>query len=180
MPTVPDDEKVYDTEESLAVKRRKDGRFAPGSSGNRSGRHRKFHEVEAALWSNEADRVCEVVEMLRTKALEEHDVDAARLYLDRILGKLTARTQDRPHPTIAPVTAEEVRDGVLRLLGAEVASLTAASKTRTLTTDELGAFAALARIVLVAGRDERAASDAAVEKMTDEELAAAAQALLAK
>ena len=180
MPTVPDNEKIYDTAESLAPKRRKDGTFLPGSTANRSGRHRKFHEVEAALWSQEADKVCGVVEMLRCKALEERDVDAARLYLDRVLGKLTTRTQDRPAAAATPITAEEVRDGVLRLLGAEVASFTAARQERALTTDELGAFAALARIVIVAGKEERAAGECAVERMSDEELAQAAQALIGR
>ena len=64
------------------------GRFAPGASGNPGGRPKRLLDLEAALQeAHDAPRVLEVIDMLRERALRG-DVQAAKAYLDRVVGPL--------------------------------------------------------------------------------------------
>jgi hypothetical protein len=76
-------------------KRGPEGRFIPGVSGNPGGRSKRLHNLESALQeAHDAPRVLEVVEKLRELALAG-DVQAAKLYLDRVAGPVKANDEER-------------------------------------------------------------------------------------
>jgi len=71
-----------------------EGRFRPGVSGNPGGRPKGLRVLEEALEeSRDADHVLAVVDQLRTLALEG-DVQAARVYLDRMLGPVRQKVEE--------------------------------------------------------------------------------------
>ncbi len=67
--------------------------FPKGTSGNPGGRPQKLRSLEAALQeAHDAPKVLAVVEKLRTMAVGG-DVQAARLYLDRVMGPIRANEE---------------------------------------------------------------------------------------
>ena len=69
--------------------------FPKGVSGNPGGRPRRLLNLEAALVeAHDTPRVLEVVDKLREMALGG-DVQAARVYLDRVAGPVKANDEER-------------------------------------------------------------------------------------
>jgi len=75
--------------------RNSDGRFAIGVSGNPGGRPKRLHNLEVALAeAHDAPKVLEVVEKLRALAIAG-DVQAAKVYLDRVAGPVRSNDEER-------------------------------------------------------------------------------------
>src|SRR5690349_20611310 len=71
------------------------GRFLSGASGNPGGRPKRLHNLEEALVAaHDAPKVLEVIEKLRELAVVG-DVQAAKLYLDRVAGPVKANDEER-------------------------------------------------------------------------------------
>jgi hypothetical protein len=70
------------------------GRFRPGASGNPGGRPRKLHEFHAAIDAahGSAEQVIAVLDVIHARALRG-DLQAAKLYLERVMGPARVPSQ---------------------------------------------------------------------------------------
>jgi len=85
------------------------GRFSPGVSGNPSGRPKGSGTLARAIrQAYGRDRVLEILEVLRGKALEG-DTTAARLYLDRVAGPVAGESPFAPGKTTALPSLDAAR-----------------------------------------------------------------------
>ena len=79
----------------VRIKRSVDGRFPSAVSGNPGGRPKRLENLEIALaGAHDAPKVLEVVEKLRELAIAG-DVQAARVYLDRVGGPVRPNDDER-------------------------------------------------------------------------------------
>lgn len=88
------------------------GRFAPGVSGNPGGRPKRLLAIETALHeAHDAAKVLAVIDRLHGMAVRGN-VQAARLYLDRVVGPvrdealIDAKAQQRLEQMIADARAQ--------------------------------------------------------------------------
>lgn len=152
-------------------------RFTKGQSGNPGGKVRALLEIEAAIWSQEAGRVCEAVDKLYHLAFDDEGNPAfAALYFDRVLGKAKVKPLDRPIIGALPSSAAQLTSEVVALLAGEVRSLSEASKVRSLAPEEMGVLVSVVSILIKATTQEREHSQEDAAKMTTEELAREARA----
>ena len=130
-----------------------EGRFRPGATGNAGGRPHKLRELESAIEEAHAGpKVLAVIEKLHDLAVGG-DVNAAKVYLDRVLGPLRPRSDVLPPPIATTLTAERIQTAVRGLLAGQVLALAQKAQAGGLTDPELSVLKETAKSVREADRD---------------------------
>lgn len=134
--------------------RRGPGRpFPKGTSGNPGGRPRRVRELEAAIEEAHAGpKALEVIDKLRDLALGG-DVQAAKAYLDRVLGPARARADVLPIPTSDKRSLEKILTSARGLLAGQVAALEQKARDEGLTEAELSTVTEAVKAIRAADQD---------------------------
>lgn len=156
--------------------------FAPGKSGNPSGGRKRTSDFARELFFANEEQAKRIIAALGKKAEEDGDTDAARVYLDRVLGKPTEQRHDEQavKSNGPPMTAEQARDAAIALMGQDLLQLAATANRRPLTDAERGTVAKYSQTLVLAGKVEGQEVNEALAKLSDVELAKLAQEKAAK
>lgn len=127
--------------------------FPKGRSGNPGGRPRRLRELESAIEEKYVGpKTLEVIDKLYGLALAG-DVQAARLFLDRVLGTVRPRPEVLPSPVPSSQTAELLQTSVRGVLAGQLAALEEKAENEGLTAAELSILTVASKAVLAADRD---------------------------
>jgi hypothetical protein len=153
----------------VPANRTEQGRFPAGVSGNPSGRPKVIAALEAKIRETHGPGVVDVLAKVREMALAG-DVNAARVFLDRVMGpaKAPSEPQALPSPAKPPepsdplaTPAEALLARLLELVSRQVAALEAKADTEGLTAEESAMLDVHLRTVAAAARGEDGIQEAA-------------------
>jgi len=121
--------------------------FPKGTSGNPGGRPRKFKALELAIEEAHAGpKALAVLDKLHELALGG-DVQAAKMYLDRVLGPIRPKAETLPPLVPDKRSTEKIQTSIRGLMAGQVAALEEKARNEGLTEDELSVVSAAAEIV---------------------------------